>query len=48
MDDAVIYPVASPRFVTYHAAQVHGGVFLTDFLQLDPANVWLSPDKQGG
>jgi peptide/nickel transport system substrate-binding protein len=48
MSQAAVYPITNPRFPTYHASHVHNAVFLQDFLQLDPTNVWLSPGKQGG
>jgi peptide/nickel transport system substrate-binding protein len=32
----------------YHAAHVHNAVYLDAIQGFDPANVWLSPDKNGG
>jgi peptide/nickel transport system substrate-binding protein len=48
MADAAFYPVANPRWPTYHAAQVHNAVYLDALQNFDPANVWLSPDKNDG
>jgi peptide/nickel transport system substrate-binding protein len=48
MSDAAVYPITNPRLPNYHAAHVHNAVFLQDFLQYDPTNVWLSRDQQGG
>ena len=48
MADAAIYPITNPRWAAYHAAHVHNAVFLDVLQGFDPANVWLSPDKNGG
>jgi len=48
MADAAFYPVSNPKWPTYHAAQVHNAIYLDALQNFDPANVWLSPDKNGG
>ncbi len=47
MADAAFYPITNPKWPTYHAAQVHNAVYLDGLQDFDPANVWLSPDKNG-
>jgi peptide/nickel transport system substrate-binding protein len=47
MADAAFYPITNPKWPTYHAAQVHNAVYLDALQNFDPANVWLSPDKNG-
>ena len=48
MADAAFYPVTNPKWPTYHAAQVHNAIYVDSLQNFDPANVWLSPDKNGG
>ena len=48
MADAAFYPVSNPKWPTYHAAQVHNAIYIDSLQNFDPANVWLSPDKNGG
>jgi peptide/nickel transport system substrate-binding protein len=48
MLEAAIYPVASLRWPTFRAAQVHNAVFLPATLQFDYTNVWLDPATNGG
>ena len=48
MEDAAVYPITNPRWAAYHAAHVHNAVYLDAIQGFDPANVWLSPDKNGG
>ncbi|WP_353510911.1 ABC transporter substrate-binding protein [Intrasporangium sp.] len=48
MQDAAFFPITNPKNANYHAEQVHNSVFIPQFQQFDPTNVWLSADKQGG
>lgn len=48
MADAPIYPITEPKEANYHASQVHNAQYIPQLQQFDPANVWLSKDKQGG
>jgi peptide/nickel transport system substrate-binding protein len=48
MEDAAIFPVTNPFQPTYHASQVHNAVYLPSIQQIDPTNVWIDKDKQGG
>ncbi len=47
MKDAAFYPITNPKYAVYHATQVHNAIFLPEFENFDPTNVWLSKDKQG-
>jgi peptide/nickel transport system substrate-binding protein len=44
MADAPAYQITTPTFPTYHASQVHNTVFVPGLNQIDPTNVWLSPN----
>ena len=48
MADAAFYPVTNPKWPTYHASHVHNAVYIAALQSFDPANVWLSPEKNGG
>jgi peptide/nickel transport system substrate-binding protein len=48
MQDAAFFPITQPVQANYHAEQVHNTVYVEAFQNFDPANVWLSKDKQGG
>ncbi|MBD3782436.1 MAG: ABC transporter substrate-binding protein [Micrococcales bacterium] len=48
MQDAAFFPITEPRTPNYHAAQVHGAVYIPAFQNFDPTNVWLAPGMQGG
>ncbi|HEY9292654.1 MAG TPA: ABC transporter substrate-binding protein [Microlunatus sp.] len=48
MSQAPFFPITSPQNANYHASQVHNTVYLPSIQDYDPANVWLSKDKQGG
>ena len=48
MQDAAIFPITGPVQPNYHATQVHNAVYVPALQNFDPANVWLSADKQGG
>lgn len=48
MQDAAFFPITNQLNPNYRAAQVHNAVFIPAFQNFDPANVWLSADKQGG
>jgi peptide/nickel transport system substrate-binding protein len=48
MEDAAIFPIANKQDVLYHAAQVHNAIHLPALQQIDPTNVWIDKDKQGG
>ncbi len=48
MEDAAFFPITSPVQANYHAEQVHNTVYVEAIQNFDPANVWLSEDKQGG
>lgn len=48
MKDAAFFPITQPQQANYHAEQVHNTVYIPAFQNFDPANVWLSPDKNGG
>lgn len=47
MADAAFYPITNPRNANYHAAQVHGAVYVPALQMYDPTNVWLSQNMQG-
>ena len=42
MQAAAIYPITSPLQLAEHAPYVHNAVYMTQFQNFDPANVWLS------
>jgi len=42
MQEAAIYPITSQLQLAEHAPYVHNAVFMTQFQNFDPANVWLS------
>jgi peptide/nickel transport system substrate-binding protein len=46
MKEAAFYPITSQLQLAVHAPYVHNAVFMTQYQQYDPANVWLS--KPGG
>ena len=48
MADAAFYPITNPNTANYKATQVNNAVFMPSLQQFDPANIWLSPGKQGG
>jgi peptide/nickel transport system substrate-binding protein len=48
MKDAAFFPITQPVQANYHAEQVHNAVYVENYQNFDPANVWLSEDKQGG
>ena len=48
MEDAPFFPITSPLNANYHATQVNNAIYLPAIQNFDPANVWLSPDMQGG
>ncbi|MFN8192089.1 MAG: ABC transporter substrate-binding protein [Nocardioidaceae bacterium] len=48
MKDAAFFPITQPQQANYHAEQVHNAVYIPAFQNFDAANVWLSPDKNGG
>jgi len=42
MKEAAIYPITSPLQLAEHAPYVHNAVYMTQWQNFDPANVWLS------
>jgi peptide/nickel transport system substrate-binding protein len=48
MDQAPFFPLTNNKQANYHAAQVHNTIYVPSLQNFDPANVWLSKDKQGG
>ena len=42
MKQAVIYPIDTVNFATFHSSAVHNAVFVPYLQALDPTNVWLS------
>jgi peptide/nickel transport system substrate-binding protein len=48
MKDAAFFPITNPVQANYRAEQVHNAVYVEAIQNFDPANVWLSEDKQGG
>lgn len=48
MDQAPFFPLTNNKQANYHAAQVNNAVYVPSLQNFDPANVWLSKDKQGG
>jgi len=42
MQAAAIYPITEPLQLTEHAPYVHNAVYMAQWLNFDPANVWLS------
>ncbi len=48
MDQAPFFPLTNNKQANYHASQVNNAVYVPSLQNFDPANVWLSKDKQGG
>jgi peptide/nickel transport system substrate-binding protein len=48
MEDAAFFPITQPLQANYRAAHVHNAVYIPAIQNFDPANVWLSPELQGG
>ena len=48
MMEAAIFPITNPKQASYHASQVNNAIYVPAFQNFDPANVWLSPDDNGG
>ena len=46
MQSAAIYPITGPLQLAEHAPYVHNAVYITQYQNFDPANVWLT--KPGG
>jgi len=42
MQEAAFYPIAEPLQLAEHAPYVHNAVYMTQWQNFDPANVWLS------
>ena len=42
MKDAAVFPITSPLAANYHSSEVHNAIYVPQFLQFDPTNVWLS------
>jgi peptide/nickel transport system substrate-binding protein len=42
MAGAAIFPITDPLQLTEHASYVHNAVYMTEWQNFDPANVWLS------
>ena len=42
MKEAPVYPITSPLQLAEHAPYVHNAVYMTQWQNFDPANVWLS------
>ena len=42
MAAAAFYPITDPLEIEEHASYVHNAVFMPEYQQFDPANVWLS------
>lgn len=42
MSDAAIYPITDPLALAAHAPYVHNAVYMTQWQNFDPANVWIS------
>ena len=42
MKEAAIYPITSQLQLAEHAPYVHNAVYMTQWQNFDPANVWLS------
>lgn len=42
MNGAAIYPITSDNQLLVHASYVHNAVYMPQYQQFDPANVWLS------
>ncbi len=42
MSQAVIYPINTSNFATFHSSAVHGAVYVPIIQAIDPTNVWLS------
>lgn len=41
MKDAAVFPITSPFSANYHSNAVHNAVYIPEYLQFDPTNVWL-------
>lgn len=46
MADAAFYPITAPKTANYKASHVHNAVAMEVFQNFDPANVWISKNKQ--
>ncbi|MCZ4500770.1 MAG: transporter substrate-binding protein [Marmoricola sp.] len=46
MADAAFYPITAPKTANYKASHVHNAVPMEVFQNFDPANVWISKNKQ--
>jgi peptide/nickel transport system substrate-binding protein len=46
MDDAPFFPITNPKTANYKASHVHNAVYMEQFQQFDPANVWIDKDSQ--
>jgi peptide/nickel transport system substrate-binding protein len=42
MQDAAFYPITEPLQLAEHAGYVHNAVFISQYQNFDPANIWLS------
>ena len=42
MQEAAVYPITEPLQLAEHARYVHNAVFISQYQNFDPANVWLS------
>jgi len=42
MAEAAVYPITSPLQLAEHAPYVHNAVYMTQWQNFDPANVWLT------
>jgi peptide/nickel transport system substrate-binding protein len=42
MKDAAVFPITSPVSANYHSSEVHHAIYIPEYLQFDPTNVWLS------
>jgi peptide/nickel transport system substrate-binding protein len=42
MSQAVVYPIDTVNWATYHSSNVHNAVFVPVIQAIDPTNVWLS------
>jgi peptide/nickel transport system substrate-binding protein len=46
MEDAAVYMINSPLFATFHPTQVNNAVYVPFIQEIDPTNVWLSPNDR--
>ena len=46
MDDAPFFPITNPKTANYKASHVHNAVYMEQFQQFDPANVWIDKASQ--